>query len=102
MFVKSVDNSLLSYLLGQVPGPECDYSISPLLLAFWNSAGNRRRVLAMNIWLTVRTFIALVLILLGIGLMFVRSEDSRMLLGAVLAGIGLTFVLRMALALRQR
>ncbi len=56
----------------------------------------------MNIWLTVRTFIALFLIVFGVGLVFVRSEDSRILLGAVLAALGLTFMLRVALALRHR
>ncbi len=56
----------------------------------------------MSIWLTARTFIALFLILYGIGLIFVRSEYGLMMVGAVFAAIGLTFLFRMALVLRQR
>jgi hypothetical protein len=56
----------------------------------------------MNIWLTVRTFIALFLVALGIGFMFVRSEDMRLMVGALFVAMGLTFLLRMALVLRQR
>ena len=67
----------------------------------WKAKLLRRRVLPMNIWLTVRTFIALFLIVLGIGLVFVRTEDMRIMLGAVFAAIGLTFLLRMALVLRR-
>jgi hypothetical protein len=55
----------------------------------------------MNIWLTVRTCIAVFLVLFGIGLMFVRSEDERLMLGALFAAIGLTFIFRMALVLRR-
>jgi hypothetical protein len=62
----------------------------------------RSKVPAMNIWLTVRTFIALFLVALGIGLMFVRSEDMRLMVGALFVAMGLTFMLRMALVLRQR
>ncbi len=62
---------------------------------------NQRKVLRYDAWLTLRTFIALFLILFGVGLMFVHAEDNRILLGAVFAAIGLTFVLRMVLVLRQ-
>jgi hypothetical protein len=56
----------------------------------------------MNPWLTTRMFIAVFLALFGIGLMFVRSEDGRVLGGAGIAAIGLTFLLRVALELRRR
>lgn len=49
----------------------------------------------------IRVFCAVFLVLLGIGLMFVRSEDARLMIGAALAAIGVTFLLRLALALRQ-
>ena len=55
----------------------------------------------MNIWLTVRTFLALFLIIFGVGLAFVRTEDMRILVGAALAAIGLTFMVRIALVLQQ-
>jgi hypothetical protein len=58
-------------------------------------------MLFMNIWLTIRSFIALFLIVLGIGLVFVRTEDMRIMVGAAFAAIGLTFMLRIALVLRQ-
>lgn len=62
----------------------------------------RRKMLAMNIWLTVRTFIAIFFVAFGIGLMVARSEDMRLMVGALLAAFGLTFMLRMALVLRER
>jgi len=55
----------------------------------------------MNTWLTLRTFLALFLIAFGIGLMFVRSEDTRLMIGALFVAIGATFLLRLGLALRQ-
>lgn len=60
-----------------------------------------RKVLAMNTWLTIRTFIALFIAALGIGLMFVRLQDERLILGSLLFAIGVTFLLRMAIELRQ-
>jgi hypothetical protein len=56
----------------------------------------------MNPWLTVRTFIAIFLTAFGIGLMFIRTEDMRVFAGAVLVGLGLTFLCRLALAVRVR
>jgi cytochrome c biogenesis protein CcdA len=56
----------------------------------------------MNIWLTLRTFSALFLVTLGFGLVFGNSEQLRVMLGALLAAFGLTFMLRVALVLRQK
>jgi hypothetical protein len=56
----------------------------------------------MSLWLTVRAFIAIFLAAFGIGLMFVRTEDMRVFVGAALMALGLTFLLRLGLALRQR
>jgi hypothetical protein len=50
---------------------------------------------------TVRAFIAFFLAAFGIGFMFVRSEDSRILLGAFFTALGMTFLLRLALAVRM-
>jgi hypothetical protein len=55
----------------------------------------------MSFWMTLRTGAAVFLALLGIGLMFVRSEDSRLVIGAFIAAIGLTFLLRVAIVLRR-
>lgn len=60
-------------------------------------------MLVMNIWLTIRTFGAVFLLFLGIGLLFVRTEEGgRIFIGALLIAIGVTFLLRLALALRKR
>jgi hypothetical protein len=59
-------------------------------------------LLVMSLWLTVRAFIAIFLAAFGIGLMFVRTEDMRVFVGAALVALGLTFLLRLGLALRQR
>jgi hypothetical protein len=56
----------------------------------------------MSLWLTVRAFIAIFLTAFGIGLIFVPTEDMRVFAGAVLVALGLTFLLRLGLALRQR
>ena len=56
----------------------------------------------MNNWLTVRTFLAFFFAILGIGVTFVRSDDQRILLGAIIASIGLTFLLRLSIALRAK
>ncbi len=64
----------------------------------WNSAELRRKVLRMSTWLTVRTFIALFLALLGIGMMF--TPDIRIFVGAALAAIGFTFLVRLMVAFR--
>ena len=54
----------------------------------------------MNNWITVRTAAALFLVLFGIGLAFARSADGRIFIGSALAAVGLTFLLRLTLALR--
>ncbi len=56
----------------------------------------------MNTWLTVRTFIAIFLGVFGLGLMFPRSDDMRLMLGALLFSLGAIFLLRMAIELRER
>jgi hypothetical protein len=62
---------------------------------------SRRKLLGMNIWLTIRTFIALFLVVFGIGVMF-NSWTSRLATGALFAAFGLTFLVRVALVLRER
>ncbi len=52
----------------------------------------------MSAWLTVRTFAALFLVILGIGMMF--TADVRIFVGAALAAVGLTFLVRLAIAFR--
>jgi hypothetical protein len=52
----------------------------------------------MSTWLTVRTFIALFLAILGVGMMF--TADIRIFVGAMIAAIGLTFLVRLAIAFR--
>lgn len=59
-------------------------------------------VAAMNAWLSVRTTIALFLVIFGIGLIFTPSPDGRLMVGAFLAAIGLTFLFWVGLALRER
>ena len=56
----------------------------------------------MSPWLTVRTFIAIFLTALGIGLMFVRTDDMRVFVGALFIAFGMTFLCRLALAARER
>jgi hypothetical protein len=56
----------------------------------------------MNLWLTVRTCIALFLAVFGIGLIFAAAPTERLLIGSLIAAIGLSFLLRMALVLRGR
>ncbi len=53
----------------------------------------------MSKWLTVPTFLAFFLALAGLGLMF--RPEPLVMVGAVLAAIGLTFLLRLTLALRR-
>jgi hypothetical protein len=67
-----------------------------------NKLAHRRKLLVMSVWLTVRTFIAIFLTAIGIGLMFMRTEDMRILIGAVLIALGLTFLCKLALAARER
>jgi hypothetical protein len=55
----------------------------------------------MNNWLAVRAFIAFYLAILGVGLMF-GQQDERLMVGALLVTIGVTFLLRMVVELRQR
>lgn len=56
----------------------------------------------MNIWLAVRLAIAIFLTTFGIGLIFVRSEDERMMIGAFFVALGGTFLSYFALALRNK
>jgi len=55
----------------------------------------------MNNWLAVRAFIAFYLAVLGVGLMF-GQQDQRLMVGALLVTIGVTFLVRMAIEFRQR
>jgi hypothetical protein len=57
---------------------------------------------SMNIWLTVRTGIAFFLVAFGIALIFVHSQDERLMLGSVIFAVGATFLLRVALAVSRR
>ena len=58
----------------------------------------------MNTWLKLRTFLALYVVILGIGLMFGHADGSS-IIGALFVALGLRFllpfVLAFALALRQ-
>jgi hypothetical protein len=53
----------------------------------------------MDIWITIRTFIAFYLLLVGLGVMF-GTNDSRVFLGAFLAAIGVSFFWRLWVAMR--
>lgn len=53
----------------------------------------------MDIWLTIRTFIAFYLLLLGLAVMF-GTSDGRAFLGAFLAALGLSFFWRLWVAMR--
>jgi hypothetical protein len=55
----------------------------------------------MNGWLQVRGFLALFVLIFGFGLMFGRSDDMRLLLGALFAAIGLAFLLRLVATVRR-
>ena len=66
---------------------------------FWNVLCFRRRVPPMDIWLTIRTFIAFYLLLLGVAVMF-GSSEQRALLGAFLAALGMSFFWRLWVAMR--
>ena len=59
-------------------------------------------VAAMNTWLTIRTSIALFLVISGVGLAFSNASDGRVLIGSLFVTIGLTFFLRVALALGEK
>jgi hypothetical protein len=59
----------------------------------------------MNTWLTIRTFIAFYLLLLGLALMFGNSDvfgnsAVRAFLGPFLAALGLSFFWRLWVAMR--
>ena len=53
----------------------------------------------MDIWLTIRSFIAFFLFLLGLAIMFGNS-DGRAFLGAFLGALGLSFFWRLWVAMR--
>ncbi len=56
-------------------------------------------MLRMSMWLTVRTFAALFLVVCGIGMVFVPMNPA-MVIGALLAATGLTYLIRLLIALR--
>jgi hypothetical protein len=53
----------------------------------------------MNIWLTIRSFIAFYFLLFGLAYM-AGAPDQRALVGAFLAALGLTFFWRLWVATR--
>ncbi len=53
----------------------------------------------MNIWFTIRTFIAFYLLLLGLAFMF-GASDQRALLGPLFAALGLSYFWRLWVAMR--
>ena len=52
--------------------------------------------------LTVRTFGAVFLALFGIGVMFVRTDQGQILVGSLIAAVGITFLMRLGIAFRKR
>jgi len=52
--------------------------------------------------LSVRLTIALFLVIFGIGLIFAPSPDGRLMVGAFLAALGLTFLFWVVLVLREK
>jgi hypothetical protein len=46
----------------------------------------------MNNMFAVRTFLALFVSIFGLGLIFAHENDGRIMLGAFIAAIGLTFL----------
>ena len=50
------------------------------------------KVLVMNPFLSVKTFFVIWLVALGLGFMFVHTEENRMIFGATLVALGLTFL----------
>lgn len=53
----------------------------------------------MDIWLTIRTFIALYFLLFGLAFMF-GASDQHALLGAFFASLGLSYFWRLWVAMR--
>jgi hypothetical protein len=72
-----------------------------LVLRF-TSLRARGKVRVMNTWLTVRAFLALYVLICGIGLMFGQSDGGRVVIGALFVSVGLTFLLRLWVTLRQQ
>lgn len=54
---------------------------------------------SMNIWILIRTFIAFFLALFGVAVM-AGADQSRAMVGALLAALGLTFLFRLLLSVR--
>ena len=54
----------------------------------------------MPIWIMIRTFIAIFLVLFGLALIAGRGNDPQSLLGALLAALGITFLWRLWVAMR--
>jgi hypothetical protein len=57
---------------------------------------------SMNAWLTVRTGIAFFLAAFGIALIFVHSQDERLMLGSMIFAFGATFLLKVVLVIIRR
>lgn len=55
----------------------------------------------MNKFLTLRMFCAAFLSLFGLGLIFVRAADMQLLIGALVAAVGITFFIQVALVVRR-
>jgi uncharacterized Tic20 family protein len=53
----------------------------------------------MSIWIIIRTFIAFLLVLFGVAVM-AGAEQTRAMVGAFLAALGLTFLWRLWLTIR--
>jgi hypothetical protein len=53
----------------------------------------------MDLWLTIRSFIAIFFVLLGVAVM-AGVPDQRGMVGAFLAALGLTFFWRLWVAMR--
>ncbi len=76
-------------------------SFGPRLKRKLNSPESCHTVSRMTNWLTVRTFLAFFLALAGLGLMLVRPPDPVVVVGALCAAIGLTFLFRLTMTLRR-
>jgi len=55
----------------------------------------------VNKFLTLRMFCAAFLSLFGLGLIFVRAADMQLLIGALVAAVGITFFIQVALVVRR-
>lgn len=53
----------------------------------------------MNVWITIRTFIAIFFVLFGVAYIL-GADQGRALIGGLFAALGLTFLGRLWLAIR--